>query len=175
LRQKSKRAKANGEFTLASYSSLCRNFPLYQCTPALLSASRFSESEQTLATGVALNSNQLGIGFAFIFSTLIVATSDGIPSYFGLLNIISTMTFFAVLMQFDDAPPMPPSDFARVMRGTFDCRLPNLRQVFDSIRSSQGGGLGSDIKAARLSATSSGRGANRKSANVDKKTREAGS
>jgi hypothetical protein len=148
--------------------------PLYQCTPALLSASWFPESERTLATGVALNSNQLGIGFAFIFGTLLVATSDDIPSYFGLLSIISTITFFGILMQFDDAPPTPPSDTARVMRGTIE-GLPNLRQVFDSIRGSPGGGLGSDIKAARSSATSSGRGANRKSAHVDKKTREAGS
>ena len=36
--------------------------PLYQCTPALLSASWFPENERTLATGIALNSNQVGIG-----------------------------------------------------------------------------------------------------------------
>lgn len=34
--------------------------PLYQCTPALLSASWFPEEERTMATGVALNANQLG-------------------------------------------------------------------------------------------------------------------
>jgi len=34
--------------------------PLYQCTPALLSASWFPERERTMATGVALNANQLG-------------------------------------------------------------------------------------------------------------------
>ena len=42
--------------------------PLYQCTPALLSASWFPENERTMATGVALNSNQLGIGCAVSLS-----------------------------------------------------------------------------------------------------------
>ena len=67
--------------------------PLYQCTPALLSASWFPERERTMATGVALNANQLGIGFAFIFGTLLVSESDDIPKYFGLLSTISTITF----------------------------------------------------------------------------------
>jgi hypothetical protein len=107
--------------------------PLYQCTPALLSASWFPERERTLATGVALNSNQLGIGCAFIFGTLLVKTSDDIPAYFGLLSIISTLTFLGTLIQFDDAPPTPPSDTARVMRGTFDGRLPSLRSVFEYV------------------------------------------
>jgi MFS family permease len=106
--------------------------PLYQCTPALLSASWFPERERTLATGVALNSNQLGIGFAFIFGTLLVKTSDDIPSYFSLLSILATITFFGTLIQFDDAPPTPPSDTARVMRGTFE--TPNLRRLLGSFR-----------------------------------------
>jgi hypothetical protein len=33
--------------------------PLYQCTPALLSASWLPENKRTMATGVALNSNQI--------------------------------------------------------------------------------------------------------------------
>jgi MFS family permease len=107
--------------------------PLYQCTPALLSASWFPERERTLATGVALNSNQLGIGCAFIFGTLLVKTSDDIPGYFGLLSIISTLTFLGTLIQFDDAPPTPPSDTARVMRGTFEGRLPSLQTVFEYV------------------------------------------
>jgi MFS family permease len=83
--------------------------PLYQCTPALLSASWFPEVERTMATGVALNANQLGIGFAFIFGTLLVADSDDIPAYFSLLSIISTLLFLGTLIQFADAPPTPPS------------------------------------------------------------------
>ncbi|OEU12706.1 MFS general substrate transporter [Fragilariopsis cylindrus CCMP1102] len=91
--------------------------PLYQCTPALLSASWFPEEERTMATGVALNANQLGIGFAFIFGTLLVSKSDDIPAYFGLLSQISTLVFIGTLIQFDDAPPTPPSSSAKVVKG----------------------------------------------------------
>jgi Major Facilitator Superfamily len=108
--------------------------PLYQCTPALLSASWFPEEERTMATSVALNSNQIGIGFAFIFGTLLVASSDDIPRYFGLLSLMSTLTFLGVLLQFDDAPPTPPSDTARVMRGTLDVNLPTVQNILDSVR-----------------------------------------
>lgn len=110
--------------------------PLYQCTPALLSASWFPESERTMATGVALNANQLGIGFAFIFGTLLVADSDDIVRYFGLLSFISTITFLGCLVQFDDAPPTPPSDTARAIRGTFQPKMhPAVDSIWKSVRS----------------------------------------
>ena len=110
--------------------------PLYQCTPALLSASWFPERERTMATGVALNANQLGIGFAFIFGTLLVATSDDIVPYFGLLSIISTITFIGCLIQFDDAPPTPPSDTARAMRGDLQLNFPEaVDNIWRSVRS----------------------------------------
>ena len=110
--------------------------PLYQCTPALLSASWFPERERTMATGVALNANQLGIGFAFIFGTLLVATSDDIVRYFGLLSFISTVTFLGCLIQFDDAPPTPPSDTARAIRGTFQPKMPEaVDSIWKSVRS----------------------------------------
>jgi hypothetical protein len=109
--------------------------PLYQCTPALLSASWFPERERTMATGVALNANQLGIGFAFIFGTLLVADSDDIVRYFGLLSTISAITFLGCLFQFDDAPPTPPSDTARVMRGTFELKLPLVDSILNTVRS----------------------------------------
>jgi len=132
--------------------------PLYQCTPALLSASWFPERERTLATGVALNANQLGIGFAFIFGTLLVSTSDDIPGYFGLLSLLSTLVFIGTLIQFDDAPPTPPSETARAVRGTLEVGLPSIRSIFDSVRnlgSSAGrdGGIfssvGNDVSASR--------------------------
>ncbi|GKY95428.1 hypothetical protein MPSEU_000504300 [Mayamaea pseudoterrestris] len=108
--------------------------PLYQCTPALLSASWFPERERTLATGVALNSNQIGIGFAFIFGTLLVKTNDDIVRYFSLLSVLATLTFLGTLIQFDDAPPTPPSSSARVMRGTLDINFPTITDLFDSVR-----------------------------------------
>ena len=115
--------------------------PLYQCTPALLSASWFPEKERTLATGVALNSNQLGIGCAFVFGTMLVATSDDIPKYFGVLSFISTMTFIGCALQFADAPPTPPSNTARVMRGTMEINIPsiqNIRSMLSGLRLSSG-------------------------------------
>lgn len=98
--------------------------PLYQCTPALLSASWFPENERTMATGVALNSNQLGIGCAFIFGTMLVTKEEDIVPYFKLLSLISTIAFVGVALQFDDAPPTPPSDSARVIRGDFEIKVP---------------------------------------------------
>lgn len=108
--------------------------PLYQCTPALLSASWFPEAERTMATGVALNANQLGIGFAFIFGTLLVSNKEDIPDYFGLLTLTSTIVFLGTLVQFDDAPPTPPSASARVMRGTMEMNLPKFNDIMQSVR-----------------------------------------
>lgn len=100
--------------------------PLYQCTPALLSASWFPENERTMATGVALNSNQLGIGCAFVFGTMLVDTEEDIIPYFGLLSVVSTITFIGAALQFDDAPPTPPSDTARVIKGDLVINIPKI-------------------------------------------------
>jgi hypothetical protein len=120
--------------------------PLYQCTPALLSASWFPEKERTMATGVALNANQLGIGFAFIFGTLLVAKADDIPAYFGLLSQISTLVFLGTLIQFDDAPPTPPSSSARAMRG--DLKMPRFRRLRSIVQNVTQNLSGSDPKEA---------------------------
>ncbi|KAL3923570.1 MAG: hypothetical protein SGILL_001583 [Bacillariaceae sp.] len=120
--------------------------PLYQCTPALLSASWFPEKERTMATGVALNANQLGIGFAFIFGTLLVAEADDIPGYFGLLSQISTIVFIGTLIQFDDAPPTPPSSSARAMRGDFT--MPGFGRIRSMVRNAAHNLSGSEQRAA---------------------------
>jgi hypothetical protein len=126
--------KGHAEFSLyLGFFVVGLSQPLYQCTPALLSASWFPEKERTMATGVALNANQLGIGFAFIFGTLLVAKADDIPGYFGLLSQISTLVFIGTLIQFDDAPPTPPSSSARAMRGDF--RMPHVGSIVGAVRS----------------------------------------
>ena len=102
--------------------------PLYQCTPSILSSSWFPEKERTLATGIALNSNQLGIGCSFVFGSILVGTSDDIPSYFGLLSLLSTFVFVGCYLQFQDAPPTPPSDTARVIRGNTVFPYMNFQQ-----------------------------------------------
>jgi hypothetical protein len=83
-----------------------------------------------MATGVALNSNQLGIGCAFIFGTMLVTTEDDILPYFGLLSLLSTITFVGVAIQFDDAPPTPPSNSARVIRGDLEIKVPRWLPTF---------------------------------------------
>ena len=149
--------------------------PLYQCTPALLSASWFPEKERTMATGVALNANQLGIGFAFIFGTLLVAKSDDIPGYFGLLSQISTVTFFGALFQFADAPPTPPSQTARVVRGDLDLRLPSVRQVLESIGISGRSDIQRDINAAMAGSQNSARSSTSEANNPSGKSRRRSS
>jgi len=118
--------------------------PLYQCTPALLSASWFPENERTMATGVALNSNQLGIGCAFVFGTILVETKEDIIPYFGLLSVISAIVFIGAALQFDDAPPTPPSDTARVIKGDLVFKIPNLPFFGGGNTSGSSGGKGDD-------------------------------
>eukprot|EP00531_Pseudo-nitzschia_arenysensis_P017597 CAMPEP_0116151906 /NCGR_PEP_ID=MMETSP0329-20121206/20361_1 /TAXON_ID=697910 /ORGANISM="Pseudo-nitzschia arenysensis, Strain B593" /LENGTH=1276 /DNA_ID=CAMNT_0003648579 /DNA_START=268 /DNA_END=4098 /DNA_ORIENTATION=+ len=132
--------KGHAEFSLyLGFFIVGLSQPLYQCTPALLSASWFPEEERTMATGVALNANQLGIGFAFIFGTLLVSEADDIIPYFGLLSQVSTLALIGSLIQFDDAPPTPPSASAKVVRGNLNFAMPSfqgsqLQRYFSSTR-----------------------------------------
>ncbi len=114
--------------------------PLYQCTPSVLSSAWFPEKERTLATGVALNANQIGIGCSFIFGSLLVATGEDISKYFGLLSTLSTVVFFGCYIQFQDAPPSPPSETARVIRGnsTFPYMNTIKQQIPHYVRRFQG-------------------------------------
>ena len=94
--------------------------PLYQCTPAILSSVWFPDKERTLATSVALNSNQLGIGCAFFFGPYFVHDNANVDlkGYFTLLGVISFALCMLVLIFFENAPPSPPSDTARVLKGS---------------------------------------------------------
>eukprot|EP00554_Chaetoceros_debilis_P003473 CAMPEP_0194090152 /NCGR_PEP_ID=MMETSP0149-20130528/37694_1 /TAXON_ID=122233 /ORGANISM="Chaetoceros debilis, Strain MM31A-1" /LENGTH=1719 /DNA_ID=CAMNT_0038774303 /DNA_START=693 /DNA_END=5852 /DNA_ORIENTATION=- len=109
--------------------------PLYQCTPAILSCSWFPEKERTFATGMALNSNQLGIGCAFVFGTMLVFETDDIPAYFGLLSTLSTLAFIGCFLQFRDAPDTPPSGTARVMRGSVVVKIPYMNTIRQALPS----------------------------------------
>ena len=55
---------------------------------------------------------------------MLVSTQEDIIPYFGLLSIISAVTFIGAALQFDDAPPTPPSDTARVIRGDLEIKIP---------------------------------------------------
>ncbi|KAL7522960.1 hypothetical protein ACHAWX_007766 [Stephanocyclus meneghinianus] len=102
--------------------------PLFQCTPALLSASWFPEHERTLATSIALNANQLGVGCAFIVGALWVRHPNQIAAYFTLLSFFSVAAFLGCALQLEDAPPTPPSGSSRIMRGTLEVSVRDLIQ-----------------------------------------------
>lgn len=144
--------------------------PLYQCTPALLSASWFPEQERTLATGIALNANQVGIGFAFVFGTLLVQSRDDIGPYFGLLSILSALAFIGSLLQFDDAPPTPPSDTAKVMRGTFEWSILDPNIFWQGL-----GGYGTTGKTENESSSHPSYGAPNQSTRVERRPSASGS
>mmetsp|Transcript_32309 Transcript_32309/g.77229 ORF Transcript_32309/g.77229 Transcript_32309/m.77229 type:complete len:660 (+) Transcript_32309:142-2121(+) len=106
--------------------------PLFQCTPALLSASWFAEEERTLATSIALNANQLGVGLAFLVGALWVQSPSQIANYFSLLSFLSLFGFVGTCLQLKDAPPSPPSGSSRVMRGTMEISIRDLIQKASS-------------------------------------------
>ncbi len=102
--------------------------PLFQCTPSLLSAAWFPQEERTLATSVALNANQLGVGLAFIVGALYVQSPSQIANYFSLLSIFSILAFVGTALQLEDAPPTPPSGSSRIMRGTLEVSVRDIIQ-----------------------------------------------
>ncbi|KAL9183423.1 hypothetical protein ACHAXT_004279 [Thalassiosira profunda] len=114
--------------------------PLFQCTPALLSASWFPEEERTLATSIALNSNQLGVGLAFIVGALYVQSPSQIADYFGLLSLLSVVAFVGTALQLDDAPPTPPSGSSRIMRGSLEISMRDIIQRASSSLLNANGG-----------------------------------
>ncbi len=102
--------------------------PLFQCTPSLLSAAWFPQEERTLATSIALNANQLGVGLAFVVGALYVQSPSQIANYFSLLSIFSILAFAGTAMQLEDAPPTPPSGSSRIMRGTLEVSVRDIIQ-----------------------------------------------
>ena len=60
--------------------------------------------------------------------------------------------FKGALIQFDDAPPTPPSDTARVMRGTLEVTLPQgMQSIVNSMRNIAGNTAKSEDKKETLS------------------------
>lgn len=45
---------------------------------------------------------------------------NDIPSYFQLLTVLSMLVFLGTFFQFEDAPPTPPSDTAKAIKGSMD-------------------------------------------------------
>ena len=83
--------------------------PFFQCTPPLLSATWFAASERATSTAVALNFNQIGIATAFIVGGAMATTATGLAQYFGLIAVLCTAVMAGTFFQFEEEPPVPPS------------------------------------------------------------------
>mmetsp|Transcript_47935 Transcript_47935/g.58032 ORF Transcript_47935/g.58032 Transcript_47935/m.58032 type:complete len:643 (-) Transcript_47935:430-2358(-) len=84
--------------------------PLYQCTPAVLSGNWFPASERTMATGAALNSNQLGIGVSYLSGTIIVRQASYVGAYMNVMAGLTVILFIGVVLQFESKPPEEEDD-----------------------------------------------------------------
>lgn len=83
--------------------------PFFQCTPPLLSAMWFANTERSTSTAIALNFNQIGIATAFLVGGTMATTSTGLENYFGLIAVATTIITVGTLLQFQNEPEIPPS------------------------------------------------------------------
>ena len=97
------------EFQLAGTILVGAAQPLFQCTPPLLSATWFGSKERALATAVAINFNQVGIGSAFLLGGALGTSAAGLNTYFGLIAVASVALCAATVLKFEERPLTPPS------------------------------------------------------------------
>jgi len=83
--------------------------PFFQCTPPLLSATWFASDERATSTAVALNANQIGIATAFLVGGEMATSQDGLAQYFALISVVCAVVALGTLLQFQNAPEVPPS------------------------------------------------------------------
>mmetsp|Transcript_35846 Transcript_35846/g.88267 ORF Transcript_35846/g.88267 Transcript_35846/m.88267 type:complete len:517 (+) Transcript_35846:949-2499(+) len=86
--------------------------PFFQCTPTLLSATWFGKDERAVATSIAINANQIGIATSFIVGGVMAQTETGMNGYFSLITFLSFAVSIGAVVQFQEAPPTPPSSSA---------------------------------------------------------------
>mmetsp|Transcript_38297 Transcript_38297/g.73661 ORF Transcript_38297/g.73661 Transcript_38297/m.73661 type:complete len:748 (-) Transcript_38297:221-2464(-) len=83
--------------------------PFFVNPPPLIAATWFGVKERTLATTVAVNSNQFGIAVAYFLAPMIVHAPEDIPNYLDLLTLLSLILALAATLYFPSEPPTPPS------------------------------------------------------------------
>mmetsp|Transcript_27850 Transcript_27850/g.50625 ORF Transcript_27850/g.50625 Transcript_27850/m.50625 type:complete len:558 (-) Transcript_27850:987-2660(-) len=83
--------------------------PFFQCTPPVLSATWFAASERATSTAIALNFNQIGIAVAFLVGGSMATDPTGLQNYFAIISIFTVLATIGTFMQFQTAPPIPPS------------------------------------------------------------------
>eukprot|EP00971_Amphidinium_carterae_P233016 4625071-Amphidinium_carterae.1 len=74
----------------------------------------FAPDERVLATSIAINANQIGIGVGFILGPMIVSGAESLNVYFSIIACFSLALSFGVYLQFQEAPARPPSASAAV-------------------------------------------------------------
>ena len=75
-------------------------------------ATWFGKDERALATSIAINANQIGIATSFIVGGIMAQTESGMDEYFSLITFLAIATSIGALVQFQEAPPTPPSKSA---------------------------------------------------------------
>mmetsp|Transcript_14955 Transcript_14955/g.20958 ORF Transcript_14955/g.20958 Transcript_14955/m.20958 type:complete len:462 (-) Transcript_14955:39-1424(-) len=83
--------------------------PFFVNPPSLIAATWFGKKERTLATTVAVNSNQFGIAVAYFLAPTMVHSPMDIPDYLDVLTITSLVLALAATAYFPSSPPTPPS------------------------------------------------------------------
>jgi hypothetical protein len=113
--------------------------PFFQCTPSLLAANWFGESETTLAATLALNSNQLGIALAYAVGAGLVRTDADLALYFRGLALFGCLLFIGCAAHFRSLPKKAPSlaQMAALKRAK---DLEERRRCFDALRRAELGG-----------------------------------
>mmetsp|Transcript_62552 Transcript_62552/g.116309 ORF Transcript_62552/g.116309 Transcript_62552/m.116309 type:complete len:537 (-) Transcript_62552:114-1724(-) len=106
--------------------------PFFQCTPTLLSAVWFAPDERILATAIAINSNQIGIGVGFIVGPVMADSEETLNVYFSIIACIAVSLSLGVYLQFQEEPPKPPSASAAVRTDSIPTDFP--RQIKRMLR-----------------------------------------
>jgi len=93
--------------------------PFFQCTPPMLSATWFASDERATSTAIALNFNQIGIATAFLVGGGMATDPSGLAKYFGLISVACAVVTVGTFLQFENAPPIPPSssELDKLIRG----------------------------------------------------------
>lgn len=93
--------------------------PFFQCTPPMLSATWFASDERATSTAIALNFNQIGIATAFLVGGSMATDPSGLAKYFGLISVACAVVTCGTFLQFENAPPVPPSssEIEKLIRG----------------------------------------------------------
>jgi len=114
--------QTNWGFWLISISQLLISLPgpVYMIAPTKLSVRWFAVEERTIATAMAISTNNLGSAIGLIVEPLLL-NSFGYEISFVIEAGVCGVGFLLCLFCFSDAPPSPPTLTAKMDDTTFKC------------------------------------------------------